>query len=159
VCVIENREAEEAMATRKDRKATKWEQMSAAERRALSPVERAQLEADHHAEKAEQARARIADLKSKMAAEERRRDTRRKILRGAFLEEALEEWRAGPEMNRNLARFIEKSFDNFLKKDADRALFGFQPRYDLSDHERGTGKRNSPTAPDNTRTDAGPTAR
>lgn len=76
--------------------------------------------------KQEQLKAQIQALEASESARERKRETRRKILVGAFyLEKAREE-----------SRFedIVKRMDDYLNRDADRILFGLSPKIKSTDN-------------------------
>jgi len=76
--------------------------------------------------KQEQLKAQIQALEASESARERKRETRRKILVGAFyLDKAREE---------NRFEDIVKRMDDYLTREADRILFGLSPKIKSPDN-------------------------
>ena len=72
-------------------------------------------------EKRAQIQARIDKERARLKTEERKRDTRRKIIAGAL---ALEH----AQLNPNFAKELEKLLDRNVTREGDRALFNLTPK-------------------------------
>ena len=64
---------------------------------------------------------RIRREKYRLSLQERKRDTRRKILAGSWV-------LARAEKDQDAGKRLRKGLDEFLERDQDRELFGLQPR-------------------------------
>ena len=74
------------------------------------------------AERLAQLEAQRKNLQSKLGKQERARDTRRKVLLGAFVLHRLEK-PDGTEISKNLRAWLKQELPKFLTREDDEALF------------------------------------
>ena len=87
--------------------------------------------------KKQQIANRIVRLRNIESTEQRKRDTRRKILAGAWILHSIDQ-----DTDDRLRLMLMQGLDEFLERDNDRELFGLPPRED-SDRTTNTETRNA----------------
>jgi hypothetical protein len=93
------------------------------------------------AERLAQLEAQRKTLQAKLGKQERARDTRRKVLLGAFVLYRLE--KGQDEFSKKLGDWLSKELPGFLMREDDKALFDDllkKPRSEKADGGRETGK-------------------
>lgn len=78
--------------------------------------------------------ARLSQLEIREKAKERKRDTRRKVIAGAY---ALEHCEFDPAFKATLFGLL----DQYVEREADRALFGLAPKASASPEKRDSDKK------------------
>ncbi len=119
-----------------------WKALTDEERKRLSPVEKARARMVDFEAKSAAHRHHLARLEKLAADQERKRDTKRKIIKGA----ALDAWATDPDGARRLppptrtddpAQWAHRLLDLYVKRPADRALVGLPDTaalYQMPDH-------------------------
>ncbi len=93
------------------------------------------------AERLAQLEAQRKTLQSKLGKQERAKDTRRKVLLGAFVLHRLE--KGQDEFSKKLGDWLNKELPGFLTREDDKALFDDllkKPRSEKAESARETGK-------------------
>lgn len=72
-----------------------------------------------------QLEAQLSDLEKRQKEKNRKEDTRRKVLVGAYVLEMLESDGKDITLNNSI---LKKELDRFLVRNNDRALFGLEPK-------------------------------
>ena len=84
-------------------------------------------------EKREKLNAQIQKVRTRQTAQERKEDTRRKILLGALVKEMMEKGELDEKV-------MMKRLEGFLTRDIDKKLFGFSVKEDKKGEEKSKGE-------------------